>query len=378
MSDPAPETTPAPDNTELSNAITEIAAPADTNLDVNSPDFLSTILDDIGKVDEPEPKAEPAKAEPEAKVEPEVKADGDDFPEDPPGKGSEAAKKGWKELKTEAARLRTENQTYQTQLREAQDKLTKLTELEEKAKFVDDAEKELAITRVEATREFAKIVTEPLEAIGAAAEDLAKRNELDPELLYDAILQTDTTKRNKALDALLAGVSEHDKFSVYEMIRDSHTILAKGQELRNKAVEARKELDARQKDEQEVQTRESRKKFESEVRRTHDSLKDRIPFDALTEGETPEVVFNEILNKALNSDYASAGPDVQAYSVVAGFLVPRLVKQLHAKGAALKSAEERIAEITRTAPSDNRPKTTIPASKVTDDFLAGIGAELSW
>lgn len=374
------EETPAPNNEGLNTALEDMLSPSANPSDETPEelDFLSTIASEIDAIpkEEEKPKATTPK---KAEEKPTEAVETDDFPEDPPGKGSDLSRKGWKELKAVAAAAKADRDANAAKIKELEAKLASVTELEEKAKFADDAEKELALYKVESSREFQRTITKPLEAIGVAAEALAKRNDIEPEALYDAIIQPDAAKRTKALENILSGVGDHDKYEVYGMIRDTQTLLAKGDELREKASTALKEVEENEKKEKETQTKESRKKFESEIRRTADTLKERIPLEALADGETVDGIFENLVSKSLGSDFSAADPGVQAYSVYAGLLLPRLVKQLHAVQAAKQSAEARIAELTSKGPSE-KPSTSKPskAAATGDDFMSSVGAELGW
>lgn len=342
-------------------------------------DFLQTIASEIDSAapEKEEPKTDVAKPKdkPVEKTE-EQKLDDDGFPENPPGKVSAEAKKGWGELKSEVRTVKQERDQLLAKVKELEEKSTRLPELEEKAKLADEAEKELSISRIEATQEFKKVVTAPLEAIGTAIEEVAKENELDQEALEDAITEPDTSKRNKKLDALLAGVPDAAKYNIYQMAKDTQTILRRRDDMHSKASEVRKELDSRQLEEQTKTKAEQKRTMDAAIKRTSDTLKERIPFEPLAEGETADAVFADIANKALASDYTAATPDVQAYSVYAGLILPRIIKQYHANAAAKKTAEARVAELTAAGPSANASNTSRQAPATGIDFIDNVMQDL--
>lgn len=373
-------------------------APADT-----TPDFLESSLAAISGLNDPEKKPEEdnflesiaselevepkpdAKAgeKPEAKVEVTDDLDEVGLPKNPPGKASPKAREGWDALRSEVKTARQEKETLAAErdaaakaLKELQEKVAVLPELEAKAKFADEAEKELAISRIESTKQFQDVVIKPLDAIGAAIDEFAKRNEIEVDALDAAISERNASKRSKMLDSIISGVGEADKFELYQMVRDTHSILARQDELHAKAVEARKELDARTQEETEKSSRENKAKFESSVKRTAEVLKDRIPFEALAEGETLEAILGDLTTKAVSSDYTAASTDVQSYSVFAGLLLPRLIKQYRAVEGREKSAQARIKELTNASPATTVDSKAAPTDASGDDFLKAIEQDL--
>lgn len=306
-------------------------------------DFLAAFEADAP---EPESPETPATAATE---------DGDEYPEVAPGKGSEHVQKGWKEIKSDLkatkAQLREtmESQTKaiqerDTELAELRKQVAEIPDLSEKAKYVTEAEKELAIARVEGTTEYKRAILAPLDAIGAAIETIAKANEIPVESLEDAILERDFTKRREMLNEILTGLTSVDAAEILGMAKDAQSILTKKDEMKLNAVEARKELEAITARTQTESQKKSREEFKGHAQHAVSELQKRIPFVELAAGETVEGVFASIAGKVESVDFDAAPTETKAYAQAAGLLLPRVTKQLLHVQAQLKKAEARIAE----------------------------------
>jgi hypothetical protein len=292
----------------------------------------------------PADPAEPAAAD----------SEDDPYPENPPAKGSEEAKTlGWGNLKSDLkktrAELRAERdraakeiQDRDARLAELEKQVAQLPELSEKAKYVEETEKELAIARVEGTRDFKETILKPLEAIQTAAEALAKSNDIKLDDMLDVFTELDPVKQREGLKELIAGLDSVDQLEIAQMAKDSRMLLLKREEILTRATEARKELEERNRQRETVAQKERREAFEKSVDHTISELKTRIPFVPLVDGETAEAMFAAIAEKAKESDFDAAPTSTKAVAAAATYLLPRVTRQLVESQAEIKKLRERI------------------------------------
>jgi vacuolar-type H+-ATPase subunit I/STV1 len=196
---------------------------------------------------------EPAKAEPDApaKTDDVSMQNTEEPPEELPNATPKAAehwkivkndlKKTREELRQERDRAATEIQRRDEELAKLREQAARVVELEEKAKFVDDAERELAIARVEGTREYKETIIAPLKAIEEQAEIIAKASDVDVDRLIDAMTHPDPVKRRELLKEVTAGVDEMDKLDIKRMSDDAIALLQKRDQIRERASEAQRE-----------------------------------------------------------------------------------------------------------------------------------------
>ena len=338
-----------PDTATAAN-LAENLAEFDTSANSDTPqssmdDFMSA-FQDIGKTsdtDDTEPdvtKTDAGNADSTKDTTPDVDdSDPDNFPDMPPGKGSQASKDGWNKLKATAKDFKTKFETAEktraeelaardAELETLRKQVANLPELSERAKLADEAEKELAISRVEGTREYKETIEAPLIAIEDAAEAIAKANNVNFDDILDALTERDVTKRRELLEDLMTGLRDTDKFDIIQMAKDTQQILTKRDNIRSRAAEARKELEAITQANETKAQKKAREDFESATAHSVSELRKRVPFIAINEGETADSVFNAILAKAKESNLDTANAATKAFSATAGVLLPRVTLQL--------------------------------------------------
>ena len=347
---------------------------------------------DIPLMDPEKPQpAEPVKQEPDpAKQEPEPAATepgpvtdpDDDFPDEPPAPGDKS-KKGWKEVKGELkktrAELREERDKAAAELKardeeiaRLREQVVKLPDYEERAKYAEEAERELAIARFEGTREYKETVKAPMEAIEAAAETLAKANDVKVDDMLDALAQRDPVKRREMLKDIISGMDVVDQQEVLQMAKDTQQLLAKHDAMRARAVEARKEAEELAgKRSAEEKARAARELGES-IKHTVAELRKRVPFVETAAGETADAVFEAVLKDAGATDFDNMNLSTKAYSAVAGVLLKRATKQLVHLVNENKALKARIEEANSAMPSVGAGGTATPPSD-DGDLLASTG-----
>lgn len=370
---------------EFSTPDTAAAAPAD--------DFLAQFDEVLSPSAEAKP-AEPAvteTTEPEPAPAATEDPDTDPYPEEIPN-ASDKAKAKWGEIKSDLKKTRAELREErdraaaeikkredilaerERELEEARQKLVSLPELTERAKLADDAERELAVARVEGTREYKQTITEPLDAIGTSIEAIAKANEINPDTIFDAIVERDPAKRREMLKEVVTSLDEVDRLEIAQMAKDAQSILLKRDQIRANAVEARKELEEISTKQAQEMSAKVKKEFLSNVDHAVGELKKRIPFLALVDGETADAVFNAIAEKAKEADFDAAPAGTKAYSAAAGVLLPRVAKQLSAALEKVKTLEARVAERNATTPTVGGNEPAAPSNG--DEDLLDVTAKL--
>lgn len=330
----------------LAENLAEFDTSANSDTSQSSMDDFMSAFQDIGKTSDTDDteldvtKTDAGNADSTKDTTPDVDdSDPDNFPDMPPGKGSQASKDGWNKLKATAKDFKTKFETAEktraeelaardAELETLRKQVANLPELSERAKLADEAEKELAISRVEGTREYKETIEAPLIAIEDAAEAIAKANNVNFDDILDALTERDVTKRRELLEDLMTGLRDTDKFDIIQMAKDTQQILTKRDNIRSRAAEARKELEAITQANETKAQKKAREDFESATAHSVSELRKRVPFIAINEGETADSVFNAILAKAKESNLDTANAATKAFSATAGVLLPRVTLQL--------------------------------------------------
>lgn len=359
----------------------DVAAPAP---DASQGDGTAPDLDDFFKgFDEDETTVEEATAEDATVDEDAPAADGeeDDYPDTAPGKGSETAQKGWKEIKSDLkktrAELRTERdkaaaeiKTRETELENLRKQVAELPEFREKAKQAEEAEKELAVARVEGTREYKDTIDKPLRVIEDTAVVIAQSNGLKVDDILDALAEPDMAKQRDMIDDLCMGLKPADSYDLVAMSREARVILSKRAEIRSRAAEAQKELEQITHDKETKAQQKAREEFETATENAVAELKKRVPIVAMAEGETTDSVFSLVLSRAKASEIDKATPANKAFAAAAAVLLPRMAKQNVHLQAEIKKLQARVAESSKTRPTLSGGEPAAVAKE--GDFLADV------
>ena len=260
---------------------------------------------------------------------------------------SEKATAKWGELRSELAEARAKASELESKVGESTDKpLT--TELEqqltEAKSTIEEYEKELAVSRVEQSREYKDAVTAPLQAIMDAAEAISQRNEVDVNQVYDALTEVHNVERqNRVLEEITGEMTERDKMALYRMVDDAAVIFQKDTHLKEHAAEAAAELDQRNSEWEQEALKKHALETRVAVNKVFDKLENVIP-------DLEEADLSALRSKALEDDYLTLGAEHQAYALSAGSVLPPLVKAIRSRDAKISELETQLAGYQKATP----------------------------
>lgn len=344
-----PDTAVVTEPSPIAGAMTELETPAPAP----AFDFLASLgtkFDSLENPPAPAP-AEEAKEEAPASTEPAQVGEDDGIPfakeEELPASWTPEAKLKWGELRKELKEERSKAYELERKLSEvmSQDASAELERrLSEVNAKVSKYEEELAVARIERTEEYQRVVTRPLQAIMDTTAAIAEKYKVDPEAFYDAFAETDVAKQSARLGELVKDMSERDRIALYRMADDSVQVFAKSEELQKNASRALAEVEAREVASKKAAEQRLAADTRQSVRKVFELLETRLP---AVEGLDLKVIQEEALKEG---PVAAAPVDHQAYSMVAGVLLPKLVKALAAKEAQLKELSKQVDSIKKASP----------------------------
>jgi hypothetical protein len=340
-------------------------------------DLMLDFAKELTADDAPDPDAE--KPEDKPAPEPEKPAEEEVIPEKPKNKddwntlrGSrDNYKKTAEERETALAERDTRLKALETELAETKARAARITELEEKAKLADEYEKELAVTRVEATKEYKETIAKPLQAIGEQADILAKSNEADVEAVYRMLNEEDPAKQRTQLKEITAGWDEIDRLDLKKMAEDARTVLAKQSDIRANAHAAAKETEKLSAERAEQQKSAARKEFTAAADTAVASLREKVPFIPLADGETEDDRFNALKEKLSGVDFDAQTPRGKAFAAATALMYPQMVKMMAKQAAELAEVKAALAKKQGGKPSVT-PRDE-PAADDGGDFLQNFG-----
>lgn len=284
----------------------------------------------------------------------------------------------FKQLKSELKLANTELQTLRQSLHERESRLQELSasndNTEQYQQRLAEYEQALAITKLEATSAYQEQIQAPMVRLVEAADEIAKRYEIDSDELVDVLAYSDRDKQDEALDNLLQGVKERDKLAIYALAEQVPLIVARKQELSENASAALAELE--QLDQQRYQEQlaaqlQSRREAAEQVQ---NKLASKVPFLKSIEG----LDFDSVAKRAGETDFDVLDVHNKVYSKMAGDMLPKLVVEFASLRSELEEALDELEALKKAEPkigggASNSSAQTKPAGNFIDAINAALG-----
>ena len=272
--------------------------------------------------------------------------------------------------------LQTKEQTIQTlstQLEELKAKVAKLPELEDKLKDFDVYEKELSITRLEATREYRENIAKPLRVLGESAGQLAEVNATDNETIENVMLESDPVKQREMFKEATTGWDDVDRSDLWGMVKDARTLLDKQELMRNNATAAAKEQGDMASRREQAEKAEFKAAFTVSAKDAAKQLRDKTPFVPVIEGETEEDRYSLIAQRVAEVDFDAQTPRGKAFAAATAILHPKMVQTIGKLQAEVAALQARVkAENSGRASVTPNEQSNSPAQE-SQDFLTAMG-----
>lgn len=373
---------------ELLDAVLDTPATTDAPADLMD-DFVSSLTSETPPAtDTPPADTPPATEEKPAetpKTEETPPATEEEVPAEPKNRKDWDTLRGsrdrWKqtaeEVQTAISAKEQALQTLNAQIEELQAKASRLPELEEKIKLLDEYEKELAVTRIEATREYKETIAQPLQVIGQTADTLAKANETDPERVFEMIREADPAKQRTVFKEITSGWDEVDRSELWAMAKDARVILDKQDMMREHAASAAKEQADMAAKREQAQKEAFQKEFTAGLKDVVKTLREKTPFVPVAEGETEDDRYLSLEQKVAAVDFDSQTPRAKAFAAAAAIERPQLIRTIQKLQDELETYKARTK-------ADNSSKASVSPSEQShapadegQDFLTALGVPQS-
>ena len=283
----------------------------------------------------------------------------------------------FKQLKSELKLANTELQTLRQTLQERESRLQELSAsnetTEQYQQRLAEYEQALAITKLEATSAYQEQIQAPMVRLVEAADEIAKRYEIDSDELVDVLAYSDRDKQDEALDNLLQGVKERDKLAIYALAEQVPLIVARKQELSENASAALAELE--QIDQQKYQEQlaaqlQSRKDAAEQVQ---NKLASKVPFLKSIDG----LDFDSVAKRAGETDFDVLDVHNKVYSKMAGDMLPKLVVEFASLRSELEEALDELEALKKAEPKIGGGTSNASTStKSAGNFIEAINAAL--
>ena len=239
----------------------------------------------------------------------------------------------------------------EAEIADLKQKAARTVELEEKLKAFDEQEKELALARVESTLEYKENIEKPLDAIGKQVEILVKSNEGDLTAVRAMLIEADPVKQRAMLKEITSGWDEIDRLDLKKMAEDTAVLLDKQDAMRSNAHAASKEQKEIAAKREAEQKEAARKEFQKVTGDVVQSLREKVPFVPLVEGETEDDRYSALAQKVAQVDLDVADARAKALAVASTFALPQAIRTIAAKDTEIASLKAALAKALSDKPS---------------------------
>lgn len=338
---------------------------ADVTPDLAVPEskgVMADLMSKINKLNDPkeekaEDSAKPPKVEkkPEAKKEEPAKTEEghDDDAETKNMTPSAGAR--FKEIRTRAAaaekqalEFRTKSEAAEARIKELETAGTQIAELEPLRAKISEYEKELSLTRVEATPEYKRTVIEPMARMIAISDEIAKA--YDPEgkegiseKILNMLEDQNPRSQAKKIAAFASEFEEYDRHKLYTLGQDYQRIAERRGEIKANAAEALKQIQERERADGEQMSAQQKQEWTRASGSTWDNLKSHFP-------DLPEADATRIRGAATSTDFNTESTDGRVFATYAAYLLPVALESNKGLKAKVAELEKRVAGFNKAKP----------------------------
>ena len=277
----------------------------------------------------------------------------DEIPESVKKQGEKAITT-WGELKTAKREAEKTARALDAKVKDLEARLEKsgsgnadaeLTSLRER---VAEQERVIASTKVEASEEYRKAVTEPLDTYGKTVQDLVD----DPATvakIFDAFAAKTPKERIDRLTEATEELSELARLEIYDISKKVVAVFAQEQLIKEKAVEARAEIEKNELTRAAKETAAEKETRLAAAEKVWKNTQKNLPFMFTESGDLrPE--FAEVAVKGKEVAITEAAVGTQVFAGYAVQLVPLLAKEVAAKEKAIADLQTQVDRLTGASP----------------------------
>jgi len=331
-----------------SSAPAEVSAPVESSTPTSTPessgsDWLGSLDKALADIQNPKatPEVESVQSEEsESEEKPTAEVESDD---ETPTSMTRSAGAKFKELKSELKDWKTKYAELEKVVSESGSKPPE--DYEALKSKVEEYERELSVTRVEATQEFKQAVVQPLNQVLTTAYSLADKYGVEEKTLQEALAETNLDKQSEMLQDLASGFTERDRLGLYRMADDVAVLLKRKDDIKANAQSAYSTLTERQQ-------KESSTARTAALDTVYKTLSEKIPLFKNKD------IADKVKSIATSTDVASSRPDVQAYATYAGAILPHIVREYTSQANKIAELEKTISSFRKTVPKAGGGKQT--------------------
>lgn len=355
-------------------------------------DFAAELTQDlpVQKPGDPKPvaKEDPPKKEdttPAAETQTE-ESDEEKIPE-LPASAAKATRESWDKLRARGDKYKTQVaekdtaiaerdtrlKAVEAELADLRSKAAKVPEYEEQLKELKAIEADMAVYKIESTPEYKKAITEPFKALDTAIDTLVKSNEgTDVDAFFRMVQEADPAKQRAAFKELTSGWDQVDQAEGWGMVKSARELFDKQDLMRanaNAAAKEREELAAKS---AAAAKETARNEFKAATSDAVKSMREKIPFTPIADGETEDDRYTRLTDKLAAVDFDSQSPRSKAFAAAAALELPNLIKANRSLLAKVAELEARVSKTNNFKPKSEGKVDPAPPAAGDDDNLFDI------
>jgi hypothetical protein len=211
---------------------------------------------------------------------------------------------------------------------------------------LEEYEREIAVSRIEASPQFKEAVLGPTQTILDFAISLAEKYEVAPRKLVDALREESTGDASDSLTEMASDFSERDRIRLYRMADDLAEVSRRRDYLKENAAKAMAEMAEKQKAYEVAAEKEYR---EESIKVANTTWSETFENNPVIQSLGEEIV-KELRSSATESDLLNTAPEERAYAVYAGVALPHLVKKYAEISNKLAETEKALGKYKKATP----------------------------
>jgi hypothetical protein len=252
-------------------------------------------------------------------------------------------------------------------------------EIDHMKRVLEEQERELTLSRVEATREFKEAVAQPLQQIRDLAGQLAKKYELSESEVMSALSEKDPNVRSDKISDVTAGMNDADKWSLYEAQRRFLKVESVREKVTANAKLALDRVEKHRQEQEKTRFEESQKEYAQTLSKIWNEAQDAVPLIKPVEGDDQwNSQIKQAQQFAQELDLSSLNADARARVAIRSAIAPLIYGQFVAlfnQYQEMEKALEKYQSATPKAGGGNSAPSGEQKAEF-DDFLEAIKANL--
>jgi hypothetical protein len=293
------------------------------------------------------------------------------------------AKTKWAEQRRALKEERTRRQELEAKLAALESKPREAdpTELKAMRERIDAQERELEISRVEATQEYKEAVVEPLRRIDGIISATAKKYEVREADLRTAFAESDSERQTELLVDIASGMNDLDRFRLYELAEEFRKVQGIRTRIAGNAKLANQKLDEHRQAQAAKAQEEMGRTYNASIDAVWKSVEDNVPLFRKREGDDAwNGAIDNVVQTARSVDIdrleIPQRADFALRAAAAPFLYTQLTN-LFEKYQEVSSALEKYTATTPGAGGGTSPAVSPEGGADYEDFLDAVKAGMT-